>query len=458
MNYLKNFNRHRSLKVATLLLTIVVSAALLFALSASRGAVAPKQLSQIFDVTQPYSVIGILPDSSAFLNKLREGKNMRAFFDSPLGLHFIRSAPLRGAAHLHRLISLAPSSWQWNLYTLLTDGPVYYRSHGKSFVLVVALNKKGQVLTSLLKDAHAARNGDLLIIASDATTLSAQLAYLKNPKTQDSSLDAALGRTGSLTLAWGAPAQASKSRSLFRSLVSESLGLNAISNCSVEFTPSDENISAIGECNQEDRKESSTPLAEEISVPDYPAVVYFKKPSSATVHLLALNGLQSEFGYLIPQLFFSGPTVDQKSIEFLSQAFKTRRHVIESKDGAIQVRYPYPYAYADKKFELFAPHLSANTKRFYWNSFLTKLNTKPIALKPNTEHDFHAEIKLYPLLKNSETAIKQFDALYSPGHFNEFRDALFKSLPALRQSSLKLFTVSKNKKLRLAGAFSFIDA
>jgi hypothetical protein len=458
MSFINRPAKLRLLRVATLFVGLLGGAMLLFTLSSSRNAVATKQLSQIFDVTQPYSVIGILPDSSAFLNKLRGGKNMRAFFDSPLGLHFVRSAPLRGAAHLHRLISLAPSAWQWNLYTLITDGPVYYRSHGKAFTLIVTLNKKGIVLTSLLKEAHAARTGDLLVIASDASTLSSQLAYLKNPKLQDSFLDSTLGHTDSLTMAWGSATQPSKNRSLFRSLMTESLGLNTISGCFVEFTPSEENISANGECNQNEQKDTSTAQQEEIRTPDYPAIVYFKKPSNSLVHMVALNGLQSEFGYLIPQLFFSGPTVDQKSIEFLSQAFKTRRHVIESKNGAIQVRYPYPYAYADKKFELFAPHLSANNKRFFWNSFLPQVNTKAITVSPNLEHNFHAKIQIYALLKNSEAAIKQFDAIYSPGHFNEFRDALFKSLPTLQTSSLNFYAVSKNKKLRLAGTFAFIDA
>ncbi len=440
----------------TLLLTGTLVILTLFAFSETPNAASHKQLSQIFDVTQPYSVIGVLPDAPAFLDKLREGKAMRSFFDSPLGLHFLRSAPLRGAAHLHRLISVAPRSWQWNLYTLITDGPVYYRSQGKTFALVVALNKKGQVMTSLLKDAHAARSGDLLVIASDAATLSAQLNYLKSPKPEGSSLDAALSRTGALTLAWGSATQGAKQRSLFRSLITEAFGMNGVSGCSLILTPAGESISADGECNQDDAQNPLTAQAEEFSVPDYAALVYFRKPRNASVHVLALNSLQSEFGYLIPQLFLSGPTADQKSIEFLSQAFKTRRHMLESKDGAIQVRYPHPYA--AKKFELFAPHLTANKNRFFWNSFLPQPKTPGKTITTNAAHNFYAEIKVYSLLKNSEAAIKQFDALYSPGHFNEFRDALFKSLPSLQHSTMKLITERKSKKLRIAGVFSFADA
>lgn len=448
---------NRCKQFAAVCVTALTISAVLF-LTLSSTAAEKKRLSQIFDTSEPYSVIGVLPDASGFLEKLREGKAQRAFFDSPLGLHFVRSAPLRGAAHLHRLISLAPRSWQWNLYSFITDGPVFYRSHGKAFVLVVALNKKGQVITSLLKDAHAARTDDLLIIASDAQTLAAQLAYLKSPKLQDSEFDGAFSRPQALTLGWQSASDNKSRRSLFRSLLQESMGFSLTGNCTLVFTPAADAIAADGACAQNTRKPGAASRAESLSIPDYPAVVHFKKSQTATAHVLALHGLQSEFGYLIPQIFFSGPSSDQKTLEFLSQAFKTRRHVLENADGAIRVKYPYPYAYADKKFELFSPHLAANRERFYWQSFLPAKKTQQTNLEIDASHDFDATIKIYPLLKNSEAALKQFDAIYSPGHFNEFRDALFKSAPALQRSVLRIFTESQGNKLRIAGSLTFADA
>ncbi len=445
-------------RILTSAVALLAGVPLLLTFTLGTRAAPQSRLSQVFDVTANYSVIGVLPDAAGFLTKLREGSAMRSFFDSPLGLHFVRSAPLRGAAHLHRLISLAPRSWQWNLYSLITDGPVFYRSQGKTFVLVVALNKKGQVMTSLLKDAHAARTDNLLVVASDAQTLAQQLTYLKNPKIQDSELDAAFARPQALTLSWQPGADNDKRRSLFRSLISESTGFSLAGRCTIALTPANETITADGSCARKETKSASAPTNEKISVPDYPAVVHFQKKDSTTAYVLALQGLQAEFGYLIPQLFFSGPTGDQKTLEFLAQAFKTRRHQLQNADGAIQIRYPYPYAYADKKFELFSPHLAANKTRFYWQSFLPAKQPVQSTLEINAAHDFDARIKLYPLLKNSEAALKQFDAIYSPGHFNEFRDALFKSAPTLQKSALRVFTESQGNKLRIAASLTFADA
>jgi hypothetical protein len=340
-------------KVYTAALAVAIITTFLFAFTLSPKAAGQQRLSQFFDLGEPYSVIGVLPDASGFLGKLREGSAMRSFFDSPLGLHFVRSAPLRGAAHLHRLISLAPRSWQWNLYSLVTDGPVFYRSHGKSFVLIIALNKKGQVITSLLKDAHAARTENLLVVASDPQALANQLAYLKNPKTQDSELDSAFSRPQALTIGWQASTDKEKRRSLFRSLLSESAGFSLTGQCTMVFAPAADTIAADGACSQNTAKPSAAARTESLSIPDYPAVIHFQKQENALAHVVALQGLQSEFGYLIPQLFLSGPSSDQKALEFLAQAFKTRRHILENADGGIRVKYPYPYAYADKKFELF---------------------------------------------------------------------------------------------------------
>ncbi|HNA79821.1 MAG TPA: hypothetical protein PKY99_10230, partial [Turneriella sp.] len=66
-------------------------------------------------------------------------------------------------------------------------------------------------------------------------------------------------------------------------------------------------------------------------------------------------------------------------------------------------------------------------------------------------------VKLFPLLQNSEKAIRQFDAIYSPGHFHEFRDALFKSMPALKRASVKLFAAPAQGTLRLGGAIAFAE-
>lgn len=445
-------------KVYTTALAFAGFLSFLFIFTLAPKAAVEQRLSKYFDLGEPYSVIGVLPDASGFLGKLREGSAMRSFFDSPLGLHFVRSAPLRGAAHLHRLISLAPRSWQWNLYSLITDGPVFYRSQGKSFVLIIALNKKGQVITSLLKDAHAARTDSLLVIASDPQALANQLAYLKNPKTQDTELDNAFSRPQALTLSWQASTDKEKRRSLFRSLLSESAGFSLTGECTMVFAPAADTIAADGSCSQYNAKSTPAARTESFSIPDYPAVVHFQKEDNAPAHVFALYGLQSEFGYLIPQLFLSGPSSDQKALEFLAQAFKTRRHILENADGGIRVKYPYPYAYADKKFELFSPHLVANKTRFFWQSFLPAKQPPQTTLEINPAHDFDARIKIYPLLKNSEAALKQFDAIYSPGHFNEFRDALFKSAPTLQKTVLRLFTETQGKKLRIAGSLTFADA
>lgn len=390
------------------------------------------------------------------MTKLRGGDAMRAFFDSPLGLHFLRSAPLRSAAHLHRLISLAPKSWQWSLYSLITDGPVFYRSQGNSFTLVIALNKKGKAITSLLKEASAARTGDWLVIASDKNTLQAQLAYLAKPAERESKLDAAFSTPSALSVLARLDGSKPTQRGLGRALVRQALGLEGDSKCRFVLQPAGDSIGLEGECTAPSARPAGQG-AETLSIKDFPAYVYFRRAGQPRAHVMALGGFESDFGYLVPRLFFSGPVSDQKTVEFLSQAFKTRKHILEAREGAIQIRYPYPYTYSDRKYDLFAPHLSANGERFFWHSFLQEDKLREKDLRLNADYNFYLSVRLAPLLMNSEKAIRQFDAIYSPGHFHEFRDALFKSMPALKHTTVKLFATPAQGSLRLGGAIAFAE-
>lgn len=448
--------KRRLMRNTAIAFTAVAFTVVVLLASQSTGAAGVRRVSAILDTSSDTGITAVLPDVPGFMAKLRGGDAMRAFFDSPLGLHFLRSAPLRSAAHLHRLISLAPKSWQWSLYSLITDGPVFYRSQGSSFTLVIALNKKGKAITSLLKEASVARQGDWLVIASDKNTLQAQLAYMTQPAERESKLDAAFSTPSALSVLTRLDGSKATQRGLGRALVRQALSLEGESTCRLVFQPEGDSIGLEGECTTPGAKPAGQ-SAETITMKDFPGYVYFRRAGQPRAHLIALGGFESDFGYLVPRLFFTGPTSDQKTVEFLSQAFKTRKHILEASEGAIQIRYPYPYTYSDRKYDLFAPYLSANRDRFFWHSFLQddKLRDKDLRLNP--EYNFYLSVKLFPLLQNSEKAIRQFDAIYSPGHFHEFRDALFKSMPALKRASVKLFAAPAQGTLRLGGAIAFAE-
>lgn len=422
-----------------------------FILSRPTTAKNVKRVSAVFDIKDDGGVIAVLPDVPAFLAKLRGGSAMRAFFDSPLGLHFLRSAPLRSAAHLHRLISLAPKSWQWSLYSLITDGPVFYRSVGNQFILVIALSNKGKAITALMSDAAAARLGDWLVVASDKKILEQQLAYMAKPAEQASALDSAFASPSALSIA--IRPQSTKQRGLFRALLYQVLGITPESRCRLLLQPESDSLGLSGECTGSTAQAAAK--SETVAVKDFPAYAYFQKDNKP--YLLALGGFESDYGYLIPRLFFTGPASDQKILEFLSQAFKTRNHSLESRDGAIQIRYPYPYAYSERKYDLFAPYLFTNRERFFWHSYLADDKLRDVNVEIKGEYAAYLSVKLFPLLQNSEKALRQFDAIYSPGHFNEFRDALFKSTPTLQRSTLKLHATPMKGSVRIGGALTFAD-
>jgi len=445
------FIRNTGIAFTALALTIVVLLA-----SPSTGAAGVRRVSAVLDTSSDAGITAVLPDVPAFTAKLRGGSAMRAFFDSPLGLHFLRSAPLRSAAHLHRLISLAPKSWQWSLYSLITNGPVFYRSQGNSFALVIALNKKGKAITSLLKEASAARSGDWLVIASDKETLQAQLSYMAHPVERESKLDQAFSAPSALSVFTHLDGSKPAQRGLARALVRQALGLEAESSCRFVFQPEGDSIGLEGECTTASAKPTGQ-AAETITVKDFPGYAYFRRAGQPRAHVIALGGFETDYGYLVPRLFFSGPASDQKTVEFLSQAFKTRKHILEARDGAIQIRYPYPYTYSDRKFDLFAPYMSVNRERFFWHSFLQDDKLRDTELRLNPAYNFYLSVKLFPLLQNSEKAIRQFDAIYSPGHFHEFRDALFKSMQALKHTSVRLFAAPAAGSLQLGGAISFAE-
>lgn len=444
-------------KLFVFIFTSLLGGGLVF-LSAAPGAGKKiRQTSEILNTTEPFSVIAAIGDVSGFMSKLREGDAMRGFFDSPLGLHFIRSAPTRGAAHLHRIISLAPKSWQWNLYTLITDGPVFYRSAGKKFALVIALNNRGKLITPIISGAHAIKEGDWLIIASDKETLHAQQAYLQKPSPGEFGLDAYLRDATALNIAIGSAGDGGKKKSLARALWQQAWGSDSLAGCNFKVRPGGDALALEGECPTSLTEASSAD--EKISIANFPGYAYFRKAGFKTAHVLALGGFTLDYGYLIPRLFYSGPAADQKSIEFLSQAFRTKAHKLEPKGDAIQITYPSPYSYRNTKFDLFAPHLAANRERFFWNSYLaTEKNApEPVALNLGGNFNLFVSLKIYPLLKNSEAALKQFDAIYSPGHFNEFRDALAKSTPTLKKAALRIFTQVNGRKLRVGGALNFAE-
>lgn len=427
----------------------------LFLSAAPKSGKTVRHISEALNTAEAYSVIAVIPDVNAFTSKLREGEAMRAFFDSPLGLHFLRSAPTRGGAHLHKLISMAPKSWQWNLYTLITDGPVFYRSAGKKFSLLVALNNKGKLLTAMLPDAHAAREGEWLVIASDKETLDAQVAYLRKPANTDFALDGYAADGATLAVAVGQAGDGGKKKSLTRALLKQAFGAETFAGCLFKIRPGGDSLALEGECPQ--AAPAAAAVEEKITLGNFPGYAYFRKAGSKTAHVIALGGFTADAGYMIPHLFYSGPAADQKSIEFLSQAFKTKGHKLETKGDAIQISYPSPYSYRSSKLDLFSPHLAANRERFFWHSYLTSEKNKPEQLTLSPSYNLFASVKIHPLIRNSEAALKQFDAIYSPGHFNEFRDALAKSTPALKKASLRIFTQQSGSRLRVGGALNFAD-
>lgn len=438
---------------------IVAFVSLLLYASVAGSAARPARISDVFNAAEPYSVMAVLPDVPAFMQRLRSGTEMRAFFDSPLGLHFLKSAPLRGAAHLHRLISYAPESWQWNLYTLVTDGPVLYRSHGQKFVLAIALNRKGQLATTLVSGATAQKVGEWFVIASDKEELAKQVAYMQKPQQADLPLDRALSQGPVLSFDLRFAAPVAGKRSLFRNLLSEVFSAQDFSGCNISLTPGANSVQLNGNCTP---RNGALPailgaVDETVKTPEYPAYVYYHKAGHKAAHLLSLNGFASDYGHMIPQIFFSGPASDQKAIEFLSQAFKTKAHQLESNANGLVIRYPYAYRYEKRKFDLFAPHLTANRERFFWHTFIPEKKPAESAVAIGGKFGFYAKIELHTLLRNSQAALKQYDAIYSPGHFNEFRDALAKSLTHLKNSSLQIYSQAEGKSLRLGGTLAFAE-
>ena len=83
--------------------------------------------------------------------------------------------------------------------------------------------------------------------------------------------------------------------------------------------------------------------------------------------------------------------------------------MLENKEGALQIRFPHPYSYREKKFDIFAPHLIANRERFFWQSYVK--DEKPVSSSVSISGDFQSylSVKIFPLIKNSEAAIKQFE-------------------------------------------------
>ncbi len=438
---------------------LFAGAALLLYVPQGGAAAKVARISDVFNAAEPYAVMAALPDVPAFIDKLRSGAEMRTFFDSPLGLHFLKSAPVRSAAHLHRLISYAPRSWQWNLYSLVTDGPVLYRSHGQKFVLAIALNRKGQLATSVIGNATAQKVGDWFIIASDKDELARQTEYMKKPAPADLPLDASLTQPGTLGIELRFSTRPAGKRSLFRNLLSEIFSAQNFTNCSLSLTPGANSIQLNGDCLPRSVVQPVPAVIadETVTVPDYPAYVYFHKAGNKSAHLLSLNGFATDYGYLIPQLLFSGPAGDQKAIEFLSQAFKTKAHQLEANANGLLIRYPYAYRYEKRKFDLFAPYLTAGRERFQWQSFLPEKKAPETQLNLSGKYGFYARINLHPLIRNSQRALKQYDAIYSPGHFNEFRDALAKSLASLKTASLRLYSQPGAKSLRIGGTLAFAE-
>ncbi len=441
----------RRLTITSLAVVFIAS---LFALQSRSLAKPLARVSHVFNVDEPWQVMAALPNTDSFLNELRKGDAMRAFFDSPLGLHFLRSVPLRGAAHLHKIISLAPNSWTWNLYTLITDGPVLYRSHASSFVLALHLNKKGRILSSLLPET-AERQRDWLFLASDKKTLDDALRYAKSPRESDSPLDTLMQDTGTLSVVWRNSSNAKNSRSLVRALIKETLSLDTNAACQIQLRPSHNALALTGSCSPVTTGASTRSIAEDFSMPDFASYVYYKASPLRIARVLAFDGMTDDLGYLIPQIFYSGGLEDKASLEFLSEAFKTGKFSVQNDNGALLIRYAYPYTYGNRKFDLFAPHLATNANRFYWNSFIDDKVRRSILIPIKSDVKMSFSLKPYELVKNSEAAFNAMSPLYSPGHFSEFRDALKKTLPTLKGATVAFSAKEQNKSLQLGGILQF---
>lgn len=443
-------NHRRIVAVAAI---AVLTGILAFAVVSPTTAQKIARVSDVLDVREKANVTAVIPDVKAFLQALREGDTMRAFFDSPLGLHFLKSAPARSAAHLHRLIAVAPKSWQWNLYALISDGPVLYRSTGKTFTLAIRLSAKGKILTSLLPLAHAQKSGDWFLIASDKEALASAVAYLAKPVAEASPMDPKLNASGALTL-FIQPSQ--KSNSLTRALIGELTGIDNSAACSFTFTPAANSIGIEGDCAT--KAASQTALkSEQIAAVPYAAYAYYRRPADRVARIMAVEGFSIDYGYVIPRMFYSGPAADNKSIEYLSQVFKTRNHTVETKNGALQILYPRNYAGPNNKYEIFAPILSANSDRFYWYSVGAAGKNQTNTLAVNADYAWYISINPHALVVNSQEALKQFDPIYSPGHFSEFRDALFKSLPTLKKTIFTMYAKPSGKNLKIGGSLQFAE-
>jgi len=446
-------------KRAVLISLLAVSGALL-SCSFFLWATAPaprhlKSLAQVIDAREPYTILAVVPDVGEFLQRLQSGR-MNDFLKSPLGSHLFRSAPLRSAAHLHRLVAILPEAWRGFLYSWITKGPVIYRSHGSDFLLVVAIEKTQARFASLKSLPHAQEKNKWLYIASSDAVLQKALAYADTPHDEKFPIDEDLRRRASLTIFFNGLDKIGESRSLSRALVAHIFKDRAYKDCRMRITPGDMGLALDGECNAS--AQTTTLIAnnnETLTLPESAAYIYYTRENESRPYILSLGGLESEYGNLIPRLFFSGPSSDQKSVEFLSQAFKTKTHAEDTQGSTLRIRYPHAYYSNEKRYDIFSPHLSATAGRFYWQSTAVPegVHTQKIAI--DTANAFALYADLDSLVNKSTTALKQLDAVYSSGHFNEFRDALFKSLPALKNSSLRFYGKRQAASLRLGGELSF---
>ncbi|MCX7633576.1 MAG: hypothetical protein N2Z22_09625 [Turneriella sp.] len=407
------------------------------------------RLAEIFNVANPSGIYAVLPDVPAFLGALRSQPGMRRFLDSPLGLHFLRSVPLRSAAHLHRLIRLAPESWQWDLYALLTPGPIFYHSAQGKFVLVVAVPGR-QLLAKLIAGANVAQYQDWLVVASDQASLQEQLHYLRSPIAQDFVLDNAF-HPKKLSIAFFPE---TKSRiSLSRALVSQALLMDVpFRHCLLHVAASNAGLQADGSCELLNALPVSA-KAEKIPMPNYPLKVFLRRPDLNT-WALAFAGLHYDAGHLVPQLFVNIPENAPLLQEFLTEAFKAKGHEQTTAEGQLQIRYPSAASYGEKKYDLFSPVLKRRNGRLHWYSFV-RGDEKEQENSARAGYTTWLEARLDDLLQNTLPALRQWDPIYSPGHFAEFRDALNKSSDALRGSRLEASAKPVGKQLQLAFGFYF---
>lgn len=417
-----------------------------------------KSLSEVIDAREPYTILAIAPDVGEILNRLQSGR-MNEFLKSPLGSHLFRSVPLRGAAHLHRLVAILPEAWRGFLYSWITKGPIIYRSNGNDFLLVVAIEKAQARLASLKSLPHAQEKNKWLYIASSDAVLQKALAYADTPRDEKFPIDEDLRRQASLTIFFNGLDKVVVSRSLSRALVAYIFKDRAYKDCRLRITPGDMGLALDGECNA--NTQTTTLVAnnnESLTLPESAAYIYYTRENESRPYILSLGGLESEYGNLVPRLIFSGPATDQKSVEFLSQAFKTKTHAEDTQGSVLRIRYPHAYYTNEKRYDIFSPHLSAVAGRFFWQSTATPEGVRTQKIDIETANAFVLVADIDSLVAKSTAALKQIDAVYSSGHFNEFRDALFKSLPALKNSSLRFYGKRQAASLRLGGELSFRNA